>query len=87
MPPTSMLNRAQRPHEPARLRALLALMLLLSGGEGLAALAQDAYGGITGAKYPNPYPQSGTYFNDAAPPVNADVQSTHGRRSRRAAGY
>ena len=63
MPPTSMLNRAQRPHEPARLRALLALVLLLSGGTGLAALAQDAYGGITGANYPNPYPQGGTYFS------------------------
>jgi hypothetical protein len=84
MHPTSLFSPAPGTHKLARFYVLAWVMLL---GAGSAALAQDAYGGITGPNYTNPYPQGGTYFSDAAPPLNTDVRPSRGRRARRAAGY
>ena len=83
MHPISTLPLRQRAHEPARFAAILTMGILLATYMGSTVSAQDAYGGITGPNYPNPYPQSGTYFGNTPSPTDADVPPRRSARWRR----
>ena len=47
--------------------------MLLAASMGSTVSAQDAYGGITGPNYSNPYPRNGAYVGDSPSPTYADA--------------
>jgi hypothetical protein len=52
-----------------------------------AAAAQDAYGGITGPNYPNPYPQPGAYFLEDRPSLTSRGRGRKSEAGRRATAH
>jgi hypothetical protein len=85
MNPTSM--PVQGGSEPAKLAAVLATGMLLAASTGSAVSAQDAYGGITGPNYSNPYPQSGAYFSRDGSAMTSGSPRSRWVRSRRATAH